>query len=720
MEIEQNKKQLLDYLNEIAPWEGWRSNYNSFVPKFIIEASKGGDWNEWDEHLFYEFFERSNNQCVSSLRQGYFTKEEQKAIKENWTRIAPVLQKIALTQDVPQFETYNELKDILRDYTRVDRRASTYRLIASLQPKILCTIVNHAKLNELITYLNKFVSGSQISFSYNWFESSNHVLAFFIKESGYNYKDIITYPWQLLEYFKGNHHIEDNDMSEDAGSSLKTEINLLQYKKQIILQGPPGTGKTRMAKEIAKDCIELTVDLFRKIIYKNIKISKGGDKQSYIISEVTDETIVINDSTAEHTLQIELIKKYYFDRSFLQSDLTSFDERGLLISRFIYDNILAHSEQFHLVQFHPSYSYEDFVRGIEARSAGTSVEFHNVNKILGKIINQANQNYLDSRLYNDPVKAADAVSFRTKLDRFKEVVTEAINGENGEYKIPNVTAKIMEVTDVGFRYVFPNTPNVNHNILFIDLIKLNELGVEYNTGNDVKLQEDHLEMKSKSPYYFHTYKEIESLDLDKEDKLPVATRKNYLLVIDEINRANLSSVLGELIYALEYRGEDVESMYEVGGSNKISLPPNLYIIGTMNTADRSVGHIDYAIRRRFAFVDILPKNLTGETGVTFDHELFNKVTGLFVKDYDPGIDYSIERDKLQASTHLSEEFRPEDVWLGHSYFIDKSKETDGAGMDVRLEYEIKPILLEYIRDGVLKETARAIVNALPNEVKESN
>src|SRR5690606_14650101 len=91
--------------------------------------------------------------------------------------------------------------------------------------------------------------------------------------------------------------------------------------------------------------------------------------------------------------------------------------------------------------------------------------------------------------------------------------------------------------------------------------------------------------------------------------------KNYVLIIDEINRANLSSVLGELIYALEYRGEEVQSMYAVDGSNKLILPPNLYIIGTMNTADRSVGHIDYAIKRRFAFVDVLPQILENDENI---------------------------------------------------------------------------------------------------------
>jgi len=165
----------------------------------------------------------------------------------------------------------------------------------------------------------------------------------------------------------------------------------------------------------------------------------------------------------------------------------------------------------------------------------------------------------------------------------------------------------------------------------------------------------------------------------------------YVLVVDEINRANLSAVLGELIYALEYRGEAVQSMYAIEGENNLILPPNLYIIGTMNTADRSVGHIDYAIRRRFAFVNILPKDLTNELGDQFESELFAKVTKLF-------------------NTNLSSEFKKEEVQLGHSYFITKN-----TPIDIRWEYEIKPILLEYVKDGILiGEGIETTINNLIN------
>lgn len=172
--------------------------------------------------------------------------------------------------------------------------------------------------------------------------------------------------------------------------------------------------------------------------------------------------------------------------------------------------------------------------------------------------------------------------------------------------------------------------------------------------------------KSITDYFINWAKKIKNVPL-----------KPYVLIIDEINRANLSAVLGELIYALEYRGEAVQSMYVIEGENNLILPPNLYIIGTMNTADRSVGHIDYAIRRRFAFVNVLPKDLTSELGDQFDSVLFAKVTDLF-------------------NTNLSPEFKKEDVQLGHSYFITKN-----TPIDIRWEYEIKPILLEYIKDGIL-------------------
>ena len=163
---------------------------------------------------------------------------------------------------------------------------------------------------------------------------------------------------------------------------------------------------------------------------------------------------------------------------------------------------------------------------------------------------------------------------------------------------------------------------------------------------------------------------------------------NYVLIIDEINRANLPAVLGELIYALEYRSEPVTSVYEYEGEREIILPRNLFIIGTMNTADRSVGHIDYAIRRRFAFVDVLPDATVIENDKA--KTLFSTIKTLFTNDF------------------LSPDFKAKDVMIGHSYFLVK----DDEDLKIKLEFEIKPILREYLKDGIFLEIANDKIESL--------
>jgi hypothetical protein len=167
-------------------------------------------------------------------------------------------------------------------------------------------------------------------------------------------------------------------------------------------------------------------------------------------------------------------------------------------------------------------------------------------------------------------------------------------------------------------------------------------------------------------------------------------KTKFFLIIDEINRANLATVFGELIYGLEYRTEPVATPYAVNNDNRISLPDNLYIIGTMNTADKSIGGIDYAIRRRFLFFELLPdanvitnyKADTGDEQKKLNEKavkLFEQVSKVFEKDY------------------LSPEYRREDVQIGHTYFLVDNEEK----LLKRFEYQIIPILKEYYKDGII-------------------
>lgn len=162
--------------------------------------------------------------------------------------------------------------------------------------------------------------------------------------------------------------------------------------------------------------------------------------------------------------------------------------------------------------------------------------------------------------------------------------------------------------------------------------------------------------------------------------------KKFVLIIDEINRADMSKVFGELIYGLEYRNEPVDTPYEVEGSSKLIIPPNLYIIGTMNTADKSIALLDYALRRRFAFYHLYPdesvlekfyeenkaENGTKEKAIS----LFKKVLELFEGNHD--------------------------IKVGHTYFMAKSVEE----LKTKFIYEVAPLIIEYIKareEGVKKE-----------------
>ena len=172
-----------------------------------------------------------------------------------------------------------------------------------------------------------------------------------------------------------------------------------------------------------------------------------------------------------------------------------------------------------------------------------------------------------------------------------------------------------------------------------------------------------------------------------------AENNKVVLIIDEINRGNISKIFGELITLLEVdkrkgRENEIEVILPYS-KEKFSVPDNLYIIGTMNTADRSIGYIDYALRRRFAFISIKADKLAIENyydNINKNSDCKNNAINLF------------DDIKNLIDKNINEEFEADDIMIGHSYFMAKNFEE----LQNKLEYEIKPLLLEYFKDGILK------------------
>lgn len=171
-----------------------------------------------------------------------------------------------------------------------------------------------------------------------------------------------------------------------------------------------------------------------------------------------------------------------------------------------------------------------------------------------------------------------------------------------------------------------------------------------------------------------------------------AENNKVVLIIDEINRGNISKIFGELITLLEVdKRKGKENEIEVilpYSKEKFSVPDNLYIIGTMNTADRSIGYIDYALRRRFAFISIKADKSAIE-------KYYNDNKNSDCKDKAINL---FNKVKELIKGNINEEFEADDIMIGHSYFMAQNFEE----LQNKLEYEIKPLLLEYFKDGILK------------------
>lgn len=521
--------------------------------------------------------------------------------------------------------------------------------------------------------------------------------------------------------------------------SIQEKIDILKYKKQIILQGPPGTGKTRMAEEIANQFI--------------------GNKSIVSISDYAEEYIK-NFKATDLTLEIDtksekLLKE--FQDIFPISKLENIDIEDYALGNGSKETFCYYIEKAlaYTCRFSPG-------------PAGTTAYGISFNKDNGEVrvdFGENPESYMAKlrKMLVDLASSKDYSKAR-EMKFWYSFILKVLHSYFPNDYFPVLSKKHLKIFAKIFKIEINNYDDIQLNILINN--KFNELKTNLKSPISSIVLMKHLyekfdlkdenfndiiisEVVSKGGEYkiiqFHPsytyedfvrginavtttngiiYKAKNKILADYADKAFKNENEKYILIIDEINRANLSSVLGELIYALEYRYKfndtqrerekaEVLSMYGIiddEGENKenftLRLPENLYIIGTMNTADRSVGHIDYAIRRRFAFVDVLPEKLEDNSEIYFNTTDFMDVAKLFIKI---GEDDVVDFEKAENSDFLSDDFSAKDVALGHSYFIaDKKKISEDNKQEyfnMKMKYEVIPILNEYLKDGVFNEKA---------------
>lgn len=173
-------------------------------------------------------------------------------------------------------------------------------------------------------------------------------------------------------------------------------------------------------------------------------------------------------------------------------------------------------------------------------------------------------------------------------------------------------------------------------------------------------------------------------------------KERVLLIIDEINRANLSNVLGPVFYLFEYQTGIRNVGISVGGMTLTKLPDNLHVIATMNTADRSLAVVDFALRRRFAWYTLRPHEITPESGKKFMDGCYNKFADIF----------------FQYATDDELNLQP-----GQSYFIvtEQTQEKEEEEMKERMIYELMPLIKEYLAEGYLLKAKDAFCDLFLKE-----
>jgi len=330
-----------------------------------------------------------------------------------------------------------------------------------------------------------------------------------------------------------------------------------------------------------------------------------------------------------------------------------------------------HGDAIEFITFHQNYSYEDFIQGLRPDTENNQeLTFERADGVFKKIADKALKNLDASR--------APQTKKKTFQEVFNEFIQPLTEGEVEEIEVPmkRVSYYITAVTEksIDFRKASGGTAHT---------LSINTLRKMYEA-------ESVMEIQGLSSYYSPLLEIL--LDLGKTPgETEHVKRKNYVLIIDEINRANISRVFGELITLIEEDkryGREFHIPAKLPSGESFSVPENLYIIGTMNTADKSIALLDIALRRRFDFEAMYPRyEINGE--VVHDVDVLRKIN---------------ERIK---------KLKGHDFQIGHSYFMKNQ-----ISLKQRMNRKVIPLLLEYFMND--EKEVREILTYAGLTVKEDS
>ena len=446
---------------------------------------------------------------------------------------------------------------------------------------------------------------------------------------------------------------------------------ILTYREKDIKESEDEAIEATIQEELVKPVKEYGNEYSRMLIESKNIIFRGapGTGKSYLAKQIATD----------------IISEGYFDK------YESLDDEQ--------------KKQVEFVQFHPSYDYSDFVEGLRPKiNDDGSMGFELKDGIFKSFVSRARRNYENSQKPKEIVEKETSVqeSMKNFFDNIELGVDEFKTLTGNSFYVSSIDDNFIHIT-------IPGNDVVNKLVLSVGEIKqMLESGLTFNRVKDITNFFNKQFASQAYSYEFVILKAIQSNKI-RTRQLSVETEplKKYIFIIDEINRGEISKIFGELFYSIDpgYRGKSGEIATQYSnlqlGNEKFYIPENLYIIGTMNDIDRSVDSFDFAMRRRFRFIEIKADATSG------------MLDGLKSNRLDDAANELLPEEAINRMTALNEailevEDLNENYQIGASYFLKlKNLTFDELWTDC-----LRPLLQEYVQglydeEGKMKKFATA-------------
>ncbi len=355
-------------------------------------------------------------------------------------------------------------------------------------------------------------------------------------------------------------------------------------------------------------------------------------------------------------------------------------------------------KQVEFVQFHPSYDYSDFVEGLRPKmNEDGSMGFELQDGIFKKFVDKARRNFENSQKTKEIVE--QEISAKVAMNDYFGSI------DFGKEELKTITGNPFIITNVDDKHInisIPNNETINKlSLNIVELQKMLESNVIFEKVSDITNFFGKQFATQAYSYDFAIYKKIrEYCKVNKRIGVSLEPQKKYIFIIDEINRGEISKILGELFFAIDpgYRGKAGEVVTQYSNmhtdpNEKFYIPENVYIIGTMNDIDRSVDSFDFAMRRRFRFVEVRAEDTQDMLESLEDDDLMVKAIA--------------RMDKLNSEIIKVPDLN-ENYQIGASYFLKLKK----ISFDELWTDYLQPLLQDYVRglndeEECMKKFARA-------------